>query len=65
MLELLLLLLLTIIAVGITYVAHLQQKLLDSQDSLINHFIDLVRVEVNESRQRSDKEFRDLLVSRK
>ncbi len=59
------LLLLAVIAVGITYVAHLQRRLLEAQDTLINHFIELVRVEVNSSVLATDNELSELLALRK
>lgn len=34
-----------IIATGIVYLAHLQRRILDIQESLVGHFIDLIKHE--------------------
>jgi hypothetical protein len=65
MLITLIMLLLTIIAAGITYVAHLQRRLLEAQDTLICHFIELVRVEMNDSVKNTNDELRELISMRK
>jgi hypothetical protein len=62
MIVLSILLFLTIIATGITYVAHLQRRLLDAQEALVSHFIELVRAEINEKVPQSNNEIREFIA---
>lgn len=53
-------LLLVIIAIGITYVAHLQRKMLESQETLICHFIDLVKAEISGTNPRNNNDKQEI-----
>lgn len=52
--------LLVIIAIGITYVAHLQRKMLESQETLISHFIDLVKAEISGASPKSNNDKQEI-----